>query len=327
MISAYLLANFGGPRHVRDCEAFLTALLTDPDVTGTWLPQPIHTRLFTFIAKQRAKKVLPLYQAIGGCSPIYQDTETLAKMLSSHLHAPVISFHRYLPDTHEDTLHKLMPWSNSQIVGIPLFPHFTYAVTGSIVRCIHKYLPKANISWIAHFGSHPEFLACIVNHIRSFLQSCNIPEDSCCLLFSSHGLPLKYIRQGDPYRQQCVDSFHAISQQLQPMETHLCYQSKFGFGEWLSPSTKTVCETLKTDKKYVLIIPFGFTSEHIETLYEIEKEYLPILNQRGYFALRVPTIYASTHWVETLAAIVRNSTYVRHTQLIKSSSKANDFAV
>lgn len=328
MISAYLLANFGGPRHIQDCETFLTTLLTDPDVTRDRLPSALHKHLFTFIAKKRTKKVIPLYKAIGGHSPIYQDTETLANRLSSYLHTPVIPFHRYLPDTHAATMHRLMTFKNSPIVGVPLFPHFTYSVTGSIVRCVHKYLPEANISWIAHFGNHPEFLSCTVNHIRTFLQLHDIPENDCCLLFSSHGLPVKYIQKGDPYRQQCELSFHAISQHLHPIETHLCYQSKFGWGTWLSPATQTVCATLKTEKKYVLIVPFGFTSEHIETLYEIEKDYLPILTKRRYVALRVPTIYHSTHWVKTLATIMQNSTYMQHVKLIKSSSsKEADFAV
>ncbi|EPP36543.1 Ferrochelatase [Chlamydia avium] len=319
MISAYLLANFGGPRNTQDCQAFLTSLLTDPDVTGGMLPSAIHKYLFTFIAKKRTKKVIPFYEAIGGRSPIYQDTESLAKILSSYLHAPVIPFHRYLEDTHTATIRKLEAFKNLRVLGVPLFPHFTYAVTGSIVRCIHKYLPEANISWIAHFGNHPAFLSCIIDHIRKFLQSHDIPEDNCCLLFSAHGLPVKYIRKGDPYSQQCEHSFLAISQQLHPIETHLCYQSKFGFGKWLSPATQTICATLATSKKYVLIVPFGFTSEHIETLYEIEKEYLPILRQRGYVALRIPTIYNSVHWGETLATIIQNSPHTAYPELIKSS--------
>ncbi|WP_348663681.1 ferrochelatase [Chlamydia vaughanii] len=318
MVSAYLLANFGGPRQSSDIEVFLTSLLTDSDVTGGSLPSFIHKRLFTLIAKRRTHKVIPFYNCIGGFSPIYQDTESLAKTLSSYLDKPVITFHRYLPDTHRKTIQQLEAFQDAPIVGVPLFPHFTYAVTGSIVRFVYKHLPSLNISWISNFGNHPQFISCMIDHIQQFLQFHDIPEDNCCLLFSAHGLPMKYIHQGDPYNTQCEKSFEAISERLSNIETHLCYQSKFGPGKWLTPSTKKMCETLNTNKKYVLIVPFGFTSDHIETLYEIEKEYLSILTGRNYHALRIPTIYQSPNWVASLATIIQSSPHKEKLGLIKS---------
>lgn len=99
---------------------FLTSLLTDRDVTGGFLPSFIHKRLFSFIAKKRTPKVLPQYNCIGGFSPIYEDTEALAKTLSSHLDAPVITFHRYLPDTHQQTIQQL------KTLGIVLLLAFLY---------------------------------------------------------------------------------------------------------------------------------------------------------------------------------------------------------
>ncbi|ASD30326.1 ferrochelatase [Chlamydia abortus] len=318
MVSTYLLANFGGPRHSHDVEVFLTSLLTDRDVTGGCLPSFLHKRLFSFIAKKRAPKVVPQYNCIGGYSPIYQDTEALAKTLSSHLDAPVITFHRYLPDTHSQTIQQLKTLGDLPVVGVPLFPHFTYAVTGSIVRFIHNHLPSLNISWVAHFGNHPQFISCMIDHILEFLQSHDIPTHDCCLLFSAHGLPMRYVNKGDPYNVQCEKSFAAISERLPNIETFLCYQSKFGLGKWLTPSTKEVCKTLKTNKKYVLIVPFGFTSDHIETLYEIEKEYIAILIDRKYQALRVPAIYQSPQWVQSLATIIQSTRYVEKHSLIKS---------
>ncbi|MEF9496671.1 ferrochelatase [Chlamydia sp. 04-14] len=318
MVSAYLLANFGGPRHSNDIEVFLTSLLTDRDVTGGFLPSFIHKRLFSFIAKKRTPKVLPQYNCIGGFSPIYRDTESLAETLSVHLDTPVITFHRYLPDTHEHTIQQLKALGDCPIVGVPLFPHFTYAVTGSIVRFIHNQLPSLDISWVPHFGSHPQFISCMIDHILKFLQSHDIPINDCCLLFSAHGLPMRYVNKGDPYDIQCEKSFKAISARLENIETHLCYQSKFGPGKWLTPSTKDTCARLNTDKKYVLIVPFGFTSDHIETLYEIEKEYISILIERKYHALRVPAIYESPQWVESLATIIQSTPHVEKKSLIKS---------
>nr|CRI42722.1 Ferrochelatase [Chlamydia pneumoniae] len=318
---AYLLANFGGPRHAKDLQEFLISLLTDRDVTGTFLPRVLHRHLFTFIAKKRVPKVLPQYQSLQNWSPIYFDTETLAKTLSEILRAPVIPFHRYLPSTHEKTLLALRTLHTRHVIGIPLFPHFTYSVTGSIVRFFMKHVPEIPISWIPQFGSDSKFVSLITCHIRDFLQKLGILEKECCFLFSVHGLPVRYISQGDPYSKQCYESFSAITTNFKQSENFLCFQSKFGPGKWLSPSTAQLCQNIDTDKPNVIVVPFGFISDHLETLYEIERDYLPLLRSRGYRALRIPAIYSSPLWVSTLVDIVKENSTVVAEELIKSGKK------
>ncbi|EPP34557.1 ferrochelatase [Chlamydia ibidis] len=319
MRPAYLLANFGGPRHQKDVENFLVSLLTDSCVTGNFLPPSLHKKLFSFIARRRSPKVTLQYLHIGGKSPIYQDTECLAKQLEDRLLCPVIPFHRYLPDTHETTLQSLSRLEeNRQIIGVPMFPHFTYAVTGSIVKFFHTHAKKHNISWIAQFGNHPSYISVMVKHIQQFLLTHEISNKDCCLLFSAHGLPLRYIRNGDPYDMQCEKSFKSLINNLGDMESYLCYQSKFGPGKWLQPSTKHICKTLHTKKRNIIIIPFGFISDHIETLYEIEEEYLPILDKRGYRALRLPAIYSSPLWIDYLIRIITGSPITSYHNLIKT---------
>ncbi|WP_201456620.1 ferrochelatase [Chlamydia sp. 17-3921] len=315
--SAYILANFGGPRNAEELEIFLTSLLTDKDVTGKILPSFLHKKFFSFIAKKRAPKVLPQYLSLNNWSPIYNDTEVLAQLLARILETPVISFHRYLPETHKKTLESLQKLNPQSIVGIPLFPHFTYAVTGSIARFFHLQVPQYNITWISQFGSHTSFVSCMEQHIRNFLKTNQIQEQQCCFLFTAHGLPQRFIRQGDPYQKQCENSFSAISNRFSKTESFLCYQSKFGLGQWLKPSTKKLSYELESQKHYVLIIPFGFVSDHLETLYEIDKEYVPALQSRGYKALRLPAIQSFPLWSQTLADIIKSSTPLELEFLIK----------
>lgn len=305
MSKAYLLANFGGPRSANEIELFLTSLLTDPLVTGKFLCRSFHKHFFSLIAQRRSPKLARLYNLIGGASPIYKDTEQLAQTLSSHLQTPVITFHRYLPTTHTHTLCQLQSLApHYTLEALPLFPHFTYSVTGSIANFFHQQLPSLSLSWVPHFGTHPLFIMNTVQHIHHYLSTQNIPQDACCFLFSAHSLPMKMIRAGDPYQYQCEQSYQAIIHHLQPHESYLCYQSKFGFGQWLEPSIQHFIHTLKTKKPYVVIVPFGFISDHIETLYEIEYLYLPVLKARKYQALRIPAIYSSPQWVETLKQIL-----------------------
>lgn len=317
MPKAYLLANFGGPRSTNEIGIFLKSLLTDSLVTGPFFCKSLHKKLFSAIALRRAPQLVGPYNTIGGASPIYRDTEQLAKQLASYLQAPVVTFHRYLPTTHAHTVNQLYTLApHYDLEALPLFPHFTYSVTGSIARFFHDQVPTVPIAWVPRFGSHPLFIANMVQHLQTFLSSQNISKQDCCFLFSAHSLPKKMIRAGDPYQQECEQSYQAILKAFCPDESYLCYQSKFGFGRWLNPSIKRLVTTLDTHKRYVCIVPFGFTSDHIETLYEIEHLYLPILKARGFTALRVPAIYSSPQWIETLSKILLTSNKVYTQELL-----------
>ena len=96
-----LFVNFGGPRDLEEITPFLTALLTDRDVVRTRFPTFLHNWLFRRVAKKRAQKIAHDYAMIGGRSPIYFDTEALAKKWDS------LTIHRYLPATHRETLQKI----------------------------------------------------------------------------------------------------------------------------------------------------------------------------------------------------------------------------
>src|SRR5689334_18703496 len=99
-----LLVNFGGPRALNEVAPFLETLLLDRDMIRTPFPKFIHDWFFKRVARKRTAKVCKDYEAIGGGSMIYFDTEFLALALSEKLQTTVYTFHRYLPFTHEDSL-------------------------------------------------------------------------------------------------------------------------------------------------------------------------------------------------------------------------------
>src|SRR5690349_8717448 len=127
----YLLVNFGGPRDLAEVEEFLVCLFQDQEVLRTPLPSLIHRFFFTRLAKKRARKVVHDYAVIGGKSPIYEDTEAIAKQIADLLGESVMTFHRYLPRTHASFIEMMqnVP-ENTEIRVFPLFAQFSYATTG-----------------------------------------------------------------------------------------------------------------------------------------------------------------------------------------------------
>lgn len=316
-----VLVNFGGPRSVDEIEPFLIALLTDQDVICSSLPPFLHRLLFTWVAKRRAKKVRHDYEAIGGKSPIFDDTEAIAKALCQQFDGPIVAFHRYLPMTHPQFLKDIANFDGcNSILIFPLFPQFSYTTTGSIARWFSENLCAKMVGkfrWIKSYPSHMAFIKPFESIIRKCLDDHQMKEQETLFLFSAHGLPKRYICSGDPYQEECEKSFKELSAAFPNAVHQLCYQSLFGKEEWIRPYTLEFCQSINIPIRNVVIVPLSFTSDHIETLYEIEQQYLPILKERGYHAVRCPAMNLCKDWINGIPQIVSSSYLLRNPMLIR----------
>ncbi len=305
-----LVVNFGGPRSIDEIPEFLISLLCDQEVLRTPLPKFLHKALFTWIAKKRAKKIKADYQSIGGQSPIFKDTEKVASMLREMGLGPIVTFHRYLPATHPEFIRTISKLDLDQWQVFPMFPQFSYTTSGSIARWLDEKLPmhfRSKINWLKSYPCDPHYVSLFESRIRRWMDENQVSEDELLLFFSAHGLPQKYVDEGDPYQKECILSYEAISKKFPLSASILAYQSKFGPGEWIKPYTIDVCKEIQSrsmGKKKVLFIPLAFTSDHIETLFEIETEYMPVIEEKGLKAYRLPAFNDRKDWVETIAKLL-----------------------
>ncbi len=307
--AVYILANFGGPRSLKEIEIFLQELLLDPAVIRPKLPKIIHQWMFRRIAKKRAVTVAKDYEKIGGYSPIYQYTEELAKILQGRLQDEVVPFHRYLPETHQDFLQKISAVQRKEIRVFPLFPQYSRSTTGSIDAFFTRYLPTVKMRWLWSYAVNPHFLHAYETIIRQCLDSNNFAEKETLLLFSCHGLPKAYIEEGDPYQKECEASFHYLQKSFFKAVSYLSYQSRFGPEEWLQPYTEEFCQKIEEKRKKIVVVPLSFTSDHIETLFEIEELYIPILRKRGFEAVRCPALQMHPVWIDGIVSMVEEYFY------------------
>ena len=303
-----LLVNFGGPRSLDEVEPFLKALFTDRDVIRTRFPNWLHRFIFQRVAKKRAIRVRKEYAHMGGRSPIYEDTETLARLLAAKTGRKVVAFHRYLPETHAAI--------TEPALVLPLFPQFSYATTGSIARLLARHTNN-RLLWLKSYAAHPAFIRAYAQRVRSFLQQHNLLEEETILLCSAHGLPKSFIDEGDPYETECQLSFRALLSHFPRAHGHLAYQSKVGTEEWLTPATEVACKQIPPQKN-AIIVPITFTSDHIETLVEIEQQYIPLLAQRGMRALRCPALNLESYWIDALAELAQETNLCTTQMLIRN---------
>jgi ferrochelatase len=315
---ALLVVNFGGPRSLEEVPHFLEALLTDKDVIRTPLPGFVQDLLFKKIARKRSGKVAEDYDLIGGKSPIFEDTQWMASNLAGQMNCSFLTFHRYLRETHASFIEEVTNLPHEEILVFPLFPQFSYATTGSIARFFQKKLPDSvcqKMRWVCSYYAHEKYIQAFTQTIENFLREKDFLEEETCLLFSAHGLPKSFIEQGDPYQRQCETSFQKLSEKFPKALSLLSYQSQFGKSAWITPSTISMCNKPQDwiqDKKQIVFVPLSFTSDHIETLFEVEYEYVQPLRDLGYSAHRCPALGRSSLWVEAAASIISEQSRCRN---------------
>ncbi|HSW86711.1 MAG TPA: ferrochelatase [Rhabdochlamydiaceae bacterium] len=317
-----VIVNFGGPRNLNEIEDFLKALLCDRDVIRTGFPSWLHNLLFSRIAKKRARTIVKDYELIGGSSPIFEDTEAIAHTISATRSQKVLTFHRYLPSTHEAFIQTIRNSECDRLTIFPMFPQYSYATTGSIARFFSKRFGISamnKMGWVRSYFSHPAYIQCMQKCIAEYLQEQNLNEKETILFFSPHGLPQEFISRGDRYQTECQASFQKIASFFPNALSVLAYQSKFGKGEWLRPYTNELCEQVASwGKGYRngVFIPLSFTSDHIETLFEVEYQYLPIVRAKGFHAYRCPALNRRKDWINAIAQIMNDSTLCNTQSLI-----------
>jgi len=156
---------------------------------------------------------------------------------------------------------------------------------------------------------HPGFIEAMTETVREGLEGFDPAErDHVVLLFSAHSLPLNVIDRGDAYPQEVGASVQSVLERLGVSNPYiLAYQSEVGPVRWLGPSTEQVIRRLGArGEKRVLVIPIAFTSDHIETLSELDREYGEVAHQVGITHYRrAPALNERPRFLDALADIVR----------------------
>ena len=136
------------------------------------------------------------------------------------------------------------------------------------------------------------------------------------VLFTAHGLPKKVIAAGDPYQWQVERTADAIVQavDIPVLDWVVCYQSRVGPLEWIQPYTSDILKVAGDEGKPVIVVPIGFTSEHSETLVELDIEYRELAEQAGVPEyIRINTVGADADFIGGLAKLVASALSHDHT--------------
>ena len=300
-MTGLLLANLGTPEAPRWAAVarFLREFLSDPRVVDLprflWLPL-----LYLIITPLRAGRSAAAYRKIWWPegSPLLVLTQRLCDQVILKLNgkADVAVGMRYGEPSIHQALERLRYSGASRLIVLPLYPQFSASTTASVYDAVEKALTamqwQPEIQRIEQYHNQPGWIEAVAASIRAYREQHGRAEK---LIFSMHGLPKRFVENGDPYEDQCGQSVESIvsTLDLKQDEWLLTYQSRVGREPWLQPYTDiSLQELAQAGVKRVQVVCPGFAVDCLETLEEIEirnrelfvaaggkkLEYIPALN-------------------------------------------------
>ena len=230
---------YGTPKSWEDLEAYYTHIRRGRPPTAEQLDE-LRSR----------------YEAIGGVSPLRRITEAQRDRIAAALgdEFTVTLGYKHAAPFIEDAVASVPERS----VGVVLAPHYSRASVG-------EYLERLGRPAVESSHDLPEWLDFQANAVRAALD--DLPARTQ-VVFTAHSLPGRVL-QGDPYESELRTSAAAIAGRAEVANWSIAWQSAGRTPEpWRGPDIVDVIDSLDADG--VLVYPQGFTSDHLEVLYDLD---------------------------------------------------------
>ncbi|MEO8010739.1 MAG: ferrochelatase, partial [Dokdonella sp.] len=321
--AAIVLVNLGTPAAPTTpaVRKYLAEFLWDPRVidTARWLWWLV---LNLVVLRLRPPRSARAYQQVwsDGGSPLQVGTRALADKLHEQFTGEfgdqVIVRHamRYGEPSVPTTMRELGALGVRRMLFIPLFPQFSATTTASVLDCVGaelrnwRYPPE--LRFVNDYHDQPAHIEALARSVEAHWIAKGRGQR---LMLSFHGIPQRYVRDGDPYRDQCGVTAERVRERLGLSEEELIlsFQSRVGREPWLQPYTDKTLEALPGQgvKRIDAMCP-GFSIDCLETLEEIAIEgrdsFLEAGGERFEY---IGSLNDSDDQVASIAALVR-----RHVQ-------------
>jgi ferrochelatase len=251
------------------------------------------------VSQEAVDELTERYRRIGGRSPLDEITEAQRAALERELGLPVYVGMKHWRPRIADAVEAALTGGAEAVVGLVLAPHYSrLSIAGYRERLEEALQGRAPVEFIESWHDHPPFLDVVAERVRGFDGH---------VVFTAHSLPERILRDGDPYRDQLLETSRLVAERAGLPDWSFAFQSASATGEpWLGPDILEELDRLAANGvRRVLVCPVGFVSDHLEILWDLDIEARQRAGELGLELGRIESLNDDPAFIRALAELVR----------------------
>jgi ferrochelatase len=255
------------------------------------------------IAPELLDDLVARYRHLGieTSNPLNAITEATRERLAKALGLPVFTGMKHWSPRIDDAAGRALDAGAGTVVGLVLAPHYSkLSIAGYRDQLERSLDGDARLEFVESWHDDPGFVAFLADRIRG---------TGAHVVFTAHSLPARILDQGDPYRDQLLETAGLVADAAGLADWSFSFQSESATGEpWLGPDILDHLAALHENGiDDVLVCPIGFVSDHLEIRWDLDTEARERARELGMRLDRIEMPNADPRFIEVLAAIVRRA--------------------
>lgn len=295
-----LMMAYGGPNSLAELPGYLADIRSGRPTTPAVLEEISHN-----------------YAQIGGKSPLMAFTQAQVAEIEKCLDDDRFKFYlgmRHWSPWIEEVVGQMIEDGVSHAISMVLAPHYSGMSIAKYQKKIkagmEMYRGRIEFENIDSYHDVPGLIEPLAARVQEGLERWPEAErDGVHVVFSAHSLPVRIIKQGDPYDRQLRETAALVAKEagLKESQWSWSYQSAGRSPEpWLGPQLEDyVPELAERGIKNVVSVPIGFVSDHVEILFDIDIEAQAAAKEHGMRLERPPALNTDGRFMGQLAELIR----------------------
>ena len=282
MKAAVILMAYGSPSTAEDVPAYLADIREGRPVS-----------------QEAVDELAERYRRIGGHSPLDEITEAQRAGLERELDLPVFVGMKHWRPRIGEAVEAALADGAGTLVGIVLAPHYSrLSIAGYRARLESALDGRGGLVFIESWHDHEPFLEVLAGRVGGFGGH---------VVFTAHSLPARILGDGDPYRDQLLETSRLVAERAGLADWSFAFQSASATGEpWLGPDILEELDRLAANGvRRVLLCPVGFVSDHLEILWDLDVEARERAAALGLDLDRIESLNDDPAFIRALATLVR----------------------
>ena len=253
------------------------------------------------VAPEHLEDLVARYRRLGieDSNPLNAITEQTRAALERELGLPVFTGMKHWTPHIAEAADRALAGGADAVVGVVLAPHYSrMSIAGYRDQLERAVAGRAELAFVESWHDEPGFVRLLADRIR---------DSDAHVVFTAHSLPARVLADGDPYRDQLLETARLVAADAKKNVWTFSFQSESPTGEpWLGPDILDHLGELRARGiEHVLVCPIGFVSDHLEIRWDIDTEAQEKARELGMRLERIEMPNADPRFVAVLAGIVR----------------------